>query len=53
MARGSLFEVETQLLIAGRLGYVSRDQYKELEERLKECGKTLAGLIRSVDRAHH
>lgn len=51
VARGSLFELESQLIIACRLGYVEQRKYQELEERLKECGRVLAGLIKSIESA--
>ncbi len=41
-ARGSLFEVETQLIIAKRVGYVSAD---ELFESLDEARRVLDGYI--------
>jgi len=45
-ARGSLFEVETQLLIAKDLGFVS-DITAELE-LIEELAKILHGLIRKL-----
>lgn len=49
VARGSLYEVETQLLIAARLGFLSEDGRAAIEQQLKECGRMLAALIKSVD----
>jgi four helix bundle protein len=51
MARGSLYEVETQLVIAGKLGYLERETYKDLQINLEELGRVLAGLIRSVEQS--
>jgi len=48
IARGSIFEIETQLLIAVKLEYCSSAQFEELSDKLKECGRILAGLIRSI-----
>jgi len=47
-ARGSLYEIDTQLLIAVRLEFVPMDAYERVLERLNECGRILAGLIRSL-----
>ena len=49
IARGSIFEIETQLLIAVQLEYCSRVQFEELSEKLSESGRILAGLIRSIE----
>jgi four helix bundle protein len=48
MARGSLQELETQLLIASRLGFLT-DSYKdELVEIIADTGRLLNGLSRSL-----
>lgn len=49
VARGSLYEVETQLLIAVRLGYLGDEAHRAIREKLAEAGRVLAGLIRSVE----
>jgi four helix bundle protein len=49
VSRGSLYEVETQLTIATRLGYLDAHRHTELEQQLKECGRVLAGLLRSIE----
>ena len=46
-ARGSLYEVQTQLVIAERLGYLSHKQAETLNSRANEAGRLLSGLIRS------
>jgi len=48
IAFGSLCELETQLLIAGRLGYLGRDQLAPLIERIAEVRRILLGLLRSL-----
>jgi four helix bundle protein len=48
-ARGSLYEIDTQLLIASRLGYLSNESFTQIEEQLAECGRILIGLIRSLE----
>jgi four helix bundle protein len=47
-ARGSLFEVEAQSIVANRLGFLSAEQYRHVIRELKRSGKALAGLIRWV-----
>lgn len=48
-ARGSLYEIDTQLLIAARLEIVSMPVFQQLESQLNECSRILVGLIRSLD----
>jgi four helix bundle protein len=48
MANGSLMELETHLLVAGRLGYVQQEQVGRICEMTGEVGRMLAGLIRSL-----
>ena len=47
-ARGSLLEVETQLLIAGELKYVDVVEGKRLQEKIDNLGKSLNALINSL-----
>jgi four helix bundle protein len=49
-ARGSLVEVETQILISQRLGYLEPSQSVDLLKRTTEIGKILNGLLRSLAR---
>ncbi|TVQ62721.1 MAG: four helix bundle protein [Phycisphaerales bacterium] len=49
VARGSMNEVETQLIIAVRLGYLSDEMYREVRNQYAEAGRVLAGLIRSIE----
>lgn len=51
IANGSLKEVETQLIIAGRLAFTDKDQAKHAWALLQDTGKMLTGLIRSLDRS--
>ena len=44
-SRGSLHELETQVLVAAHLGYFSRDIEEELLTRIAEVGRMLSGLI--------
>ena len=50
IAKGSLFEVETQLEIAVRQGYVTRQIVKPAWSRLQQCSKMLVKLIAGLNR---
>jgi len=47
-ARGSLVEVETQLLISQNLGYLSKKQADELVMRTSELARILNGLLDAI-----
>lgn len=47
-AQGSASEVETELLIAYRLGYLTDTKLLRLRSRLDDIGKMLGGLTRKV-----
>jgi len=49
-ARGSLLELETQLIVAGRLGYLDSNRSEHVLETSNEVGKLANGLIRSLRR---
>ena len=46
IAKGSLFELETQLELATRLGFVSHDHGDVVHALVNEVGRTLIGLHR-------
>jgi four helix bundle protein len=48
VARGSVFEIETQVAIASDLGFLRETQQQDLSNRCGEVGRLLNGLIRSV-----
>lgn len=48
---GSAYEVETQLLIAKNVGYISSELYTELLEIIIDIQKQLSGLIASIRKA--
>lgn len=48
MSLGSSFELHTQLLIAGMHEYITLEKTKELETKLIELQKMIAGLIRKL-----
>ncbi len=49
IARGSVFEIDTQLLIARNLNYLNYEVHEVIEAKTHECGRVLAGLIRSIE----
>lgn len=46
-AKGSLFEVETQIMIADGLGYLTRPQGEDLLSKTAEIGRLLNGLMKA------
>jgi four helix bundle protein len=50
IARSSLLEIETQLIIAHRLGYLNEDALKALLQETEAESKMLLSLIRSLRR---
>ncbi|UCD29571.1 MAG: four helix bundle protein [Planctomycetota bacterium] len=48
MAYGSAREVEYQISLAHRLGYLSQDDFNSLNSKCEETAKVLNGLIRSL-----
>ena len=47
-ARGSLYEVETQLLLAHRFGYLGADTYRPLRDATRMLSRQLLGLVRAL-----
>lgn len=50
IARGSCSEAQYGLHLAGRLGYLDQQALNALEIQAGEVGRTLAGLIRAVEK---
>ena len=48
IARGSLFELEAQALMALDLEFITDDGHSEIQDAVSECGKPLSGLINSL-----
>jgi four helix bundle protein len=48
IARGSAFEVETQIIVAQRLGFLTDDAANVLVSQVREVLRMLNGLIRSL-----
>lgn len=49
-AQGSASEVETELLIARRLGYLKEDVYLDMRGTLDSIGRMIVGLSQSLKR---
>jgi four helix bundle protein len=47
-ARGSLYELETQVLLASELGYLSSEQRESLIRESRDVGRILNGLMSSI-----
>ncbi|WDI31827.1 four helix bundle protein [Hyphococcus flavus] len=48
ISQGSIKELETHIILAGRLGMLNPDRVTSLLERTDELGKMMRGLINSV-----
>jgi four helix bundle protein len=48
IAKGSLAELETQLILAGELGYLSKDALKRILQMTEHESRMLSGLLRSI-----
>jgi four helix bundle protein len=48
IARGSLAELETQLMLAQRLGYLAEEKVSPTLDKAEEVGKMLKGLQNSI-----
>ena len=50
MAQGSLSELDTQIELARRLGYLDDDNWKSLDQRMERIDKMITGLIRHLSK---
>lgn len=48
IAKGSLAELETQLIIAGELGYLTSESLRKTMRMTEEESRMLSGLLRSI-----
>src|SRR5207248_5187979 len=48
IARGSLMELETHMIITQKLRYLSQEQLGAVQKEVEEIGKMLNGLIQSL-----
>jgi four helix bundle protein len=53
IARGSICELECQLLLARDIGYLTAETWSALDRPCREIGKMLNGLIRSLRPERH
>lgn len=51
IAKGSLAELHTLLIVGNRLGYLSQEQLAGIEKELAKVGKPLSGLITRLRQA--
>ena len=49
IARGALYELDTQLSFAQDLGYTTPEEYSGVKGQLDEAERVLAGLIRAIE----
>jgi len=47
-ARGSLLELDTHIELTFRVGYITKQQHNNLQEKINEVGRILNGLMRSL-----
>lgn len=52
IARGSLAELETQILISKNLGFISEEIYINFDDKITEISKMLNALISSVNKTN-
>jgi four helix bundle protein len=45
IAKGSLYELKTQLIIALEIDYITKTQFEELNEVIEEISKLIAGMM--------
>jgi four helix bundle protein len=50
MAQGSLSELDTQIELARRLGYLDAKSWSALDTRMEQIDKMISGLIRHLSR---
>ncbi len=53
MARGSSYELQTQILLAQRLGYLSEKDTEQVEALVIEIGKMLSGLTAFLQKSNN
>ena len=51
-ARGSLLELETQIVIAQALGYLGKEKTDMLTSRSSEVGRLLNGMLKPFNQPH-
>lgn len=51
VARGSLFELETQAQLAFDLGYLTSEAHEKIQSLINESARPLSGLIRRIEQS--
>jgi four helix bundle protein len=49
VSKGSLNELQTQLIVSQKLNFLSLEKLTSLEEKIEEIGKMLSGLMKSLN----
>jgi len=49
-ARGSLYELETHLIVANRLGFCDQKDLNELLSETEKIGRMIVALIRTLEK---
>lgn len=49
IAKGSMYELQTQLYIASGRGYMSDEDMEEINHMIDDLGKMISGLLRRVE----
>ena len=50
IAKGSLYELETLLIISNKINLMSKNEYKELVSLIEEISKMISGLKKSLNK---
>ncbi|MCX7985165.1 MAG: four helix bundle protein [Bacteroidetes bacterium] len=50
IARGSLYELETQLILSQNIGYLQKEKTEEILQKTTTIGKMILSLIRSLEK---
>ncbi len=48
IAKGSLYELETHLIVSKNINYITDESLKDLQTRIEEISKIINGLIKSI-----
>jgi hypothetical protein len=51
VAKGSLYEFKTQLIIAFEIGYINEGEYDKLKNDSEEIGKLITGLMNYLNKS--
>ncbi len=49
ISKGSISELETQLVISLRLKYINTQEYNSIQDNITEIGKMVNGLIKAIN----